>query len=79
MDRRKKLLQEKNQKINEIMEANQIYANNACIESELIEKNKNFRRRYGHELRAQCNYEKLQKVSSVNEYIFNTVIVTVQL
>lgn len=63
IDRKEKLLQEKNDKINEIIEANKAYAYNACLERELIRKNKNLRRQYGHELRAQWNYEKRQKVS----------------
>lgn len=62
MDRRQQLLQEKNQKINEVIEANEIFANNAYMESELLRKKRNFRLQYGHDLRAQCNYEKLEKV-----------------
>lgn len=62
MDRRQKLLQEKNQKINEIIEANEMFAKNAYMENELLKKKKNFRLQYGHELRAQCNYKKLEKV-----------------
>lgn len=62
MDRRHKLLQEKNQKINEIIEANEIFANNAYMERELLIKKKNSRLQYGRELRAQCNHKKIEKV-----------------
>lgn len=62
MDRRQRLIQEKNKKFKEIIEANEIYANNAHMERELIRKKKNSRLHYGHELRAQFNYEKLEKV-----------------
>lgn len=65
IDRREKMLHEKNQKINEIIEANKIFANNSYMETELLRKKKNSRLQYGHELRAQCSYEKLEKVGSV--------------
>lgn len=67
MDRKEKLRQEKNEKLNEIIQANEMFANNACIESELLRKKKNFRLQYGRELRAQCNYEKLEKVWTANK------------
>lgn len=62
MDRKQLLVEEKKQKINEIIEANQIFANNASMESELLRKRQNFRLQYGHELRGQYNHEKLEKV-----------------
>lgn len=67
MDRKEKLRQEKNEKINEIIAANEMFANNACVETELLRKKKNFRLQYGRELRAQCNYGKLEKVWTANK------------
>ncbi len=69
MDHRQKKLQEKNQKINEIIEATAIFANNAFEESELLRKKRNSRLQYGHELRAQCSYEKLEKVSQLYTFV----------
>ncbi|KAJ6632607.1 hypothetical protein Bhyg_16213, partial [Pseudolycoriella hygida] len=66
MERRRKLLQEKKQKHNEIIEANEVFASNAQWERALIEKQRNFRLQYGRDLRAQWNYEKLQKDKAVS-------------
>lgn len=65
MDKKEKLLQERKDRTNEIIEANKAYAYNACVETESLKKNKDFRRQYGRELIAQWNYEKLQKVRNV--------------
>lgn len=72
MDRSHKLQQEKIQKMNEIIEANEIFANNSYMESELLRKKKNFRLQYGHELRAQCKYEKLEKVGFITYALYVT-------
>lgn len=56
------MTEEKNQRNCEIIAATEMYANNARIERELLKKRKNCRLKYGQELRAQSNYEKLEKV-----------------
>ncbi|XP_037039354.1 cilia- and flagella-associated protein 53-like [Bradysia coprophila] len=62
--RRRQMLEEKSQRNNEIIEAAEMFANSAYIERELRKEKKNDRLKYGQELRAQSNYEKLDKLKA---------------